>query len=263
MTRNAVYFVSDAHLGGPFKDAALWERQLIGFFRSIAGSAGALYILGDLFDFWIEYRHAIRADYFPVVHEIRKLVEQGVDVHYFAGNHDFAFGPFITSTLGMTVHPGHEEMVVQGRRIHFYHGDGLLRHDAGYRLLKGILRNRVNHAFFKLLPPGIGIGLASLVSWSSRKSSEGFMNEEIYAEYREHACAYFSNDVEIVMLGHTHHAELSYWGENRIYCNTGAWMRHNNFVTMTDGKVRLWRYREGAGPEEIPPIDRKPGASAS
>lgn len=264
MNRNTVYFISDAHLGAPFKDAAEWERQLIGFLRSIADHAGALYILGDLFDFWIEYRHAIRADYFPVVHELRKLVEQGVEIHYFAGNHDFAFGPFITFTLGMIVHPGHEQMALQGRHIHFYHGDGLLRNDVGYRILKSLLRNRAYQAMYKLLPSSVGIGLAALVSGSSRKHREGSRdNEKIIAEYREHARMYLGKGNDIVFLGHSHHAELSSWGDDKIYCNTGAWMRHYNFATMTDGKVRLWRYRGALGPEEVSPIERKNGSSAS
>jgi UDP-2,3-diacylglucosamine hydrolase len=258
MARNIVYFVSDAHLGAPFKDAALWEKQLIGFFRSISESASALYIIGDLFDFWIEYHHAIRADYFPVVHELRNLVEKGVEIHYFAGNHDFAFGPFITRTLGIVVHTGHEEFDLQGRHFHLYHGDGLLRFDVGYRLLKSILRNRINQTLYKLLPPGLGIGLATLVSGTSRKCSEGFMNEKIVAEYREHARAYLDNGNDIVIFGHSHRAELSRWPDagGKIYCNTGAWMRHYNFATLTDGNIRLWRYRGLENPEEIAPIDR-------
>lgn len=256
MNRNAIYFISDAHLGAPFNNAALWERQLIGFFRSITDRAGALFILGDLFDFWIEYRFALRADYFPVVHELRKLIEQGVVVHYFAGNHDFAFGPFITSTLGMIVHPGHEERVLQGRRVHLYHGDGLLKNDGGYRLLKRLLRNRVYQALYRLLPPAVGIGLASLVSGSSRRSREELMNDKIIMEYREHARTYLDKGNDVVMFGHSHHAELSCWGDSKIYCNTGAWMRNYEFATMTDGTVRLWRYREAASPEEIPSIGR-------
>lgn len=264
MNRNTVYFISDAHLGAPFKDDAEWERQLIRFLRSIADRAGALYILGDLFDFWIEYRHAIRADYFPVVHELRKLIEQGVEIHYFAGNHDFAFGPFITSTLGMIVHPGHEQMVLQGRNVHFYHGDGLLRNDVGYRILKSLLRNPLYQSMYKLLPPSVGIGLAALVSGSSRKHREGLKdNKKIIAEYREQARTFLEKGSDLVFLGHSHHAELSIWPDAKIYCNTGAWMRDYNFATMTDGNVRLWRYRGTLDPEEVPPLHWKNGSSAS
>ena len=131
MNRDTIYFFSDAHLGAPVPEAPQWEKQCIGFLRTLPDRAEALYILGDLFDFWIEYRNAIRPDYFRVIHEIRNLVDLGIPVHYFAGNHDFAFGPFITGKLGITVHPGHEETVLQGKRVHLFHGDGLLRRTQG------------------------------------------------------------------------------------------------------------------------------------
>ncbi|MGA2506536.1 MAG: UDP-2,3-diacylglucosamine diphosphatase [Chitinispirillaceae bacterium] len=262
MTRDTIYFFSDAHLGAPVPEAPQWEKQCIGFLRTLTDRAEALYILGDLFDFWIEYRNAIRPDYFSVIHEIRNLVDLGIPVHYFAGNHDFAFGPFITGTLGITVHPGHEETVLQGKRVHLFHGDGLLRQDAGYRLLRSILRSRVNQALYRLLPPAIGIPLASFFSATSRKYNDRSMNEERIAEYRMHAREYLDKGSDIVFLSHSHRAELSRWGD-KVYCNTGAWMRTCNFATMTGAAVRLWRYREDGAAEEVPAVDRKQGSSAS
>jgi UDP-2,3-diacylglucosamine hydrolase len=256
MTRDTIYFFSDAHLGAPFPEAPLWEKQCCAFLRSLSGRAAEVYILGDLFDFWIEYRHAVRPDYFSVIHELKKLVDEGTPVHYFAGNHDFALGPFITDTLGIRVHPGHEETTLQGRRVHLFHGDGLLRRDAGYRLLRSVLRNRVNHALFRLLPPAVGIPLASVFSGTSRRFSERSMTEENIGEYRRHAKRYLDKGNDIVFLAHSHRAELSRWG-NKVYCNTGAWMRAYHFATMSGGQVRLWRYRDGAAAEEVPAVDRK------
>jgi UDP-2,3-diacylglucosamine hydrolase len=256
MNKDTIYFISDAHLGMPFSDAQVWEQQCVGFLRSLPDRTEALYILGDLFDFWIEYRHGIRPDYFTIIHELKKVIDRGIPVHYFAGNHDFALGPFITTTLGMTVHPGHEETILQGKRVHLFHGDGLIRKDAGYRLLRRIVRNRVNQALYKLLPPAFGIWLASFSSGASRRCSEHFMSEEIVAEYRQHARTYLDRGNDIVFLAHSHRAELSRWGD-KTYCNTGAWMRSYNFATMTDGKVRLWRYRDGESAEELPAVDRK------
>ena len=256
MNHDTLYFISDAHLGAPFHDAPEWEKHLIEFLRTLPGRASALYLLGDLFDFWIEYRHAIRADYFPVVHELKKLIEGGISVRYFAGNHDFAFGPFITTTLGIAVYPGHAEALLQGKRVHLFHGDGLLRNDVGYRILRSILRNRVNQALYKVLPPWIAIPLGTFFSGTSRKCGEKFMTEEKVAEYREHARRYLDKGNDIVFFAHTHKPEVSRWGD-KVYCNTGAWMRTNNFATMTDGAVALWRYRAGAAPEELPAIDRK------
>jgi len=262
MERTKIYFISDAHLGAPFKEASEWERQLLRFFRFIEDDAQALYIMGDLFDFWIEYRYAIRADYFSVIHGLRSLIEKGIEIHYFAGNHDFAFGPFISTTLGMKVHAGHDTIQLQGRRVHLYHGDGLLKADVGYRVLKKVLRNRFCQAIYKLLPPGTGIGLAVATSGTSRKLSEGFMTEKIQTEYRSHARLYLDRGDDIVIFGHTHRPELSHWGD-KVYCNTGAWMKNFDYATMTGGALRLWRYRDGEAPEERPSIDWNKGSSVS
>jgi UDP-2,3-diacylglucosamine hydrolase len=263
MSGETVYLFADAHLGAPFAEAAEWERRCIRFLRSLPGRASALYVLGDLFDFWIEYRHCIRADYFAVAHELRTLVDAGIPVHYFAGNHDFAFGPFITNTLGITVYPDHHESMLQGKRVHLYHGDGLLRRDVGYRLLRKILRNRLNQSLYKLLlPPTLGIRLASFCSATSRKKREHAMTEAMISEYRRHAKTSLDSGNDVVFFAHTHKAELSRWA-GKVYCNTGGWMRDYTYATMTDGEVRLWRYRDGGAPEELPATDRNAASSAS
>jgi UDP-2,3-diacylglucosamine hydrolase len=262
MSRETIYFMSDAHVGAPMPEAPLSKKQCIAFLRTLHGRAAALYILGDLFDFWIEYRSAIRPDYFEVVYELKRLVDAGIPVHYFAGNHDFALGPFITGTLGITVHEGSMETDLQGRRAHLYHGDGLLRSDAGYRLLRAVLRNRTLQTLYRFLPPAAGIPLASFFSGTSRSFSEGRMSDEIIAEYRKHAKRYLDKGNDIVFLAHSHRAELSRWGD-KVYCNPGAWMGAPTFATMEQGKVRLWRYREDREPEEVPAVDRNAGASAS
>jgi hypothetical protein len=133
----------------------------------------------------------------------------------------------------------------------------LLRIDAGYRVLKRLLRNKVNQSIYKmLLPLGVGIRLGSFFSGSSRRVGEGFMSEKIFAEYRAHARTYLDRGSDIVFLAHSHQAELSCWGE-KVYCNTGAWMRTYNFATMTGGIVKLWRYREDGTEEELPSVERK------
>ncbi|MCU0609490.1 MAG: UDP-2,3-diacylglucosamine diphosphatase [Chitinispirillaceae bacterium] len=257
MSDKPIYFLSDAHIGAPFPDAPEWERRCVGFLRYCSDHASELYILGDLFDFWIEYRHAIRPDYFMIVHELKKLVDSGIPVRYFAGNHDFALGPFISERLGITVHNDYQDLVLQGKRVHLSHGDGLLKADIGYRLLKKILRNKFNQTLYKtLLPQSLGIRLGTFCSGSSRKCCEGHLTEKHLAEYRDHARALLDRGSDVVFFAHTHRAELSRWGE-KTYCNTGAWMRTYNFATMTGGIVKLWQFNDKNEPQELPGVDRK------
>lgn len=256
MNDEILYFVSDAHLGAPFADAPEWERSCLEFLRYIRDRATALYILGDLFDFWIEYRHAIRPDYFQTIYELKNLIDRGVEIYYFAGNHDFALGPFLTNTVGIKVFSGHYRTELQERKVFMHHGDGLRQKDVGYRILKRLLRNPFNQKIYKLLPMSIGVPLGSFCSGTSRKVNEHHMTEAILSEYRNIAKSCLDQGNDIVFFAHTHEAELSQWGE-KIYCNTGAWMRTFNFATMKNGTVRLWTWRHDQEPAELPAIERK------
>jgi len=246
------YFVSDAHLGIRLAGYDDRESHLLAFLESLAGRAGRLFILGDLFDFWIEYDRFIRSDYFPTVHVLRKLTESGTDIHYLAGNHDFALGPFLTRHAGVTVHPGHVDLAVQGRRLHLYHGDGLLKADVGYRVMKKVLRNRFNQRLFRLLHPALGLAVASFFSGASRKFLGMLLREWAIEEYRTVALRYLDQGSDIVVFGHTHYPEIRTVGE-KCYCNTGEWIRKYTYARMRDGVITLWRHTPAGQDQEVAP----------
>jgi UDP-2,3-diacylglucosamine hydrolase len=245
-----VYFISDAHLGLPISDCAERERHLIAFLREIAADGKILFIVGDLFDFWIEYNTAIRPEYFPVLHELRKLVESGVEIHYLAGNHDFILGSFLEKTIGIHTHSGHYTTVLQEKKIHLFHGDGLIKRDTGYRILKRILRNPINQRLFKILHPNIGIPLGSFCSGSSRKVTSKFITESVLEEYRNHAREYLQK-TDIVVFAHTHRPEIRHCN-GKTYCNSGEWIRKYTFAKLENGRMTLWNYFPGGAVEEIP-----------
>jgi UDP-2,3-diacylglucosamine hydrolase len=251
MSNNApVYFISDAHLGRDIAGCDDREKHLLIFLDTLALSADKLFIVGDLFDFWIEYRYAIRPDYFKVLHQLRKLVESGVEVHYLAGNHDFALGSFIENTIGIHTHLNHYETTIQGKRLHLFHGDGLIRADVGYRLLRTILRNSFNQRLFKLIHPNIGVPLGTICSGSSRKMTSRWMNEHILEEYRQRACEYFEQGNDIVVFGHTHRPEISRMGE-KVFCNSGEWIEQYTFAKLQDGAMSLWEYFPDKAPQQF------------
>lgn len=238
--KSSVYFISDVHLGIHIDGYEKRQEDLFSFFEEIKKDASDLYINGDLFDFWVEYNKVIRSDYFVAVSHLRQLVEAGIKVHYLAGNHDFALGSFLTNTVGLTIHHEHLLTTIHGKKIHLYHGDGLAKKDFGYRVLKSILRNKINQALYKCIHPDIGIGLASFFSGSSRKMLAHWMTEEKLEEYRKTAKKYLA-ECDYVLFGHTHKAEITRY-EKKVYINTGEWIRKYTYAKMVDGKIGLFQW---------------------
>ncbi len=249
---SGAYFISDAHLGLALPGCEKREAMLRDFFRTRVAQASHLFIVGDLFDFWIEYRHAIRPEYFTAVHELKLLSEKGVAVHYLCGNHDFAMGTFLRDTAGIQVHPDGYHTTLQGKKLYLFHGDGLLSKDVGYRILRRILRNRLNQRLYKLLHPNLGIPLAQMVSGSSRHLLSFRMRPSHLMEYRRSAWNELQKGSDIVIFGHTHTPELSFWGE-KTYCNTGNWLKNHFYAHMYKGKVSLYEYATDTDPRPVQP----------
>ncbi|MCL2688785.1 MAG: UDP-2,3-diacylglucosamine diphosphatase [Chitinispirillia bacterium] len=238
-SRDTVYFISDAHFGIGTKSPDYRVELFKDLTAQMCERATDLFIVGDLFDFWIEYRFAIRPDYFPILHELRRLVEAGVKVHYLAGNHDFAFGPFLKKTIGISIYNDTLQLELQGRKVHLCHGDGILRHDVSYRISKIFLRNKLLQKLYKIIHPDIGVAFGIYCSKSHRKYSELRRTPEIIEKYRRAARKRMKQKAcDLVVFGHTHYGEIHKFDEGE-YCNTGAWMNHYNYAVLRDGNIEL------------------------
>lgn len=254
---SVVYCISDAHLGQSLGNENEREKRLFDFLRHIPRSGvEKLYILGDFFDFWIEYRHAIRPDYFQSLHELKKLTDAGVEIHYLAGNHDFALGPFLRDEIGIKTYPGRITATLQGRTILMMHGDGILRRDHGYRFLHTILRSRLNQRLYKMLHPGIGVPLARFFSHTSRRCNFNEYTEPKRREYLAAARKLLAHGTDIVLFAHTHFPEIISIG-TRYVCNTGDWISHRTYARLCNGELTLWRYLGEGDAQQIQPIVEK------
>lgn len=258
MSNQTVFFISDAHFGIPVQGGEYREEHFADLLENAPKNLSDLYIIGDLFDFWVEYRYTIRSDYFSVLFSLKKLVQRGVKVHYLAGNHDFALGSFLKEIIGIDIYHNSLEIEIQGKRVYLFHGDGLIKKDMGYRILKKVLRNPFNQRLYKLLHPDWGVTIGSFFSGSSRKYLRKFLSESIIREYRNHALKQLEAGNDIVIYGHTHRAELCHF-DSGIYLNTGSWLINYNYASMTDGEVSLWRYRPDMLPESISAMALKQG----
>lgn len=248
-----VYFLSDIHLGIDVKSCPNRERDLIHFLEQITPKAEKLFLVGDVFDFWVEYDYAIRPDLFNILYTLRSMVLQGVEIHYIAGNHDFALGTFLHDTIGITVHQDPIDVTIQGKRLYLVHGDGVLPHDHAYRFLRTILRNPLCQKIYKLLHPNIGIPLAHKFSGTSRHIRKSYISE---MRQREYFSTFYKilhkKKYDAVVFGHTHTAIIRHFN-NKTYCNIGEWMKTYSYVTLESGVLQLWRYSPTEGSIEIEP----------
>lgn len=256
MVKDTVYFFSDAHLGLHYGNHKVRESRCISFLHSIKENASHLFIVGDLFDFWIEYKHAIRPIYFPILHALKQCVDNGIEIHYLAGNHDFAISSFLEDTIGMKIHLKDMSIILQNKNIYLRHGDGILKEDWLYRLWSRVLRNPVNQRIFKLLHPNIAIPLASFCSGTSRHYNLNKFTEEKIMRYLQQAQLYLSNGYDIVIMAHTHFPAL-YTIKEKIYCNTGEWMHRYSFAQLRNSSLRLCTYSPDQPSTDIKPQDVK------
>ncbi|MBD3237523.1 MAG: UDP-2,3-diacylglucosamine diphosphatase [Candidatus Eisenbacteria bacterium] len=238
----AVYFLSDAHLGSG-RTAEARGASLVARLRELRGHATHLYLLGDLFDFWFEYHHAIPKGHFRILRALAELVDAGVPVDYFGGNHDFWCGSYLQREVGLRVHHSPQRVTHQGRSIFLAHGDGLGPGDRGYRILKAILRHPLAIGLYRLLHPDWGIPFAYRVSHISRQHTAG--RETILRRLAAYVAAprYAAGD-DAVVIGHVHDPQHLRDGRGRDFLIVGDWLEHFSWVRLADGAFTLERQWE-------------------
>lgn len=247
------YFFSDVHLGlGSPQIEKQKEDRLLGFLRSILPSSDHLFILGDLFDFWFEYKTVIPKGFHRTLAALQEFADRGVKVHYLAGNHDFWMGDFFHNELGMELHFEPFETTVAGKRIFFHHGDGLAENDTGYKLIKPVLRNKLNIRLYRWLHPDLGVKLAR----GSSRTSRAYTANKHYGEEEgmiRYARTRIENGADIVMMGHRHKPTVVPINHG-MYVNLGDWISYNTYAVLQNGDLHL-RVWDGQGGQ--PYADRK------
>ena len=180
-----IFFLSDFHLGAPDKEQSLVrEKKIIQFLDEIQNTAAAVFIVGDLFDFWYEYRTVVPKGYVRILGKLAQLTDAGIPVHFFVGNHDMWMKDYFQKELNIPVYFEPKDFEFNGKKFHIGHGDGLGPGDHGYKMLKKIFRNPVCQWLFGVLPPYIGMGIANYMSRRSRAQT-GATEEQFLGEDKE------------------------------------------------------------------------------
>jgi UDP-2,3-diacylglucosamine hydrolase len=235
------YFVSDAHIGVNEEAERRTVPALLSLLDQVKREKASLFILGDLFDFWFEYRHSVPKAHLPVLTKLYELREAGCQVGFTGGNHDFWMGDFLKRELGCSVADEWLELELQGKKVCMAHGDGLIRGDTGYKLLKKILRSKLNIALYRLIHPDIGIPFATLCSRLGRQASPEEMKNIVDRLFEEVALGRFQKGFDLIVLGHVHLPYEKSHDSKAMYV-VGDWIENLTYLVMENGRVtrKIW-----------------------
>ena len=232
-------FIADAHLRNP---ADANYRKLLDFLDSLPGDTGTLFILGDLFEFWIGHRTVPYVHYFPVLDRFRRLVEGGVEIVYFEGNHDFHMGPFFEETLRARVFTGPAVVNIDGKRVYLCHGDEINSSDYSYRLLRFLFHSKLTKMLARIVPPAVPSFIADRMGRSSKKNHRKRRNKWDYAALvRTFAARQFAAGCDVVVTGHFHQPIFERAADNQehMLVSLGDWIEHFSYGEWMDGRITL------------------------
>jgi UDP-2,3-diacylglucosamine hydrolase len=243
-----IYFLSDFHLGAPNKEMSLQrEKRIVAFLSSIKEKAGEIFIVGDMFDFWFEYKKVVPKGYVRLLGKLAEFTDAGIPVHFFVGNHDMWMHNYLQEELNIPVY--FEPIVIErnGKKILIGHGDGLGPGDRGYKRMKKIFRSPICKFMFGILPPYIGMGIANYFSRKSRIAT-GSADEVFLGEDKEWLVQYCKRKLEkehfdLFIFGHRHLPLVIHLNDTSTYINLGEWINYNSYAVMEDATTTLAYYK--------------------
>jgi UDP-2,3-diacylglucosamine hydrolase len=238
-----VYFASDFHLGIPNAAASLQrEKLLCTWLDSIKHDAARLYLVGDIFDVWFEYKNVVPKGYTRFLGKLAELSDAGVIIEAFTGNHDLWMRGYFQEELNIKVHHQPLEVVIQEKQFFIAHGDGLGPGDHGYKFLKAIISNRFAQWLYRRLHPDTGVGIAS---YFSKKGPKHFNEVNTFLGEDKEWLMLFSKEklqqkhYDYFVFGHRHIALLHKLSNNSIYVNLGDWISFNSYAVFDGTEIEL------------------------
>jgi len=242
-----VYFASDFHFGVPsYQESLKREKLVVQWLDEISKDADAIYIVGDIFDFWFEYKEAIPKGFVRFQGKIAELTDKGIEIHFFTGNHDMWMFGYLEKELGVKIHRKPIVIEINGKKLYVGHGDGLGPGDKGYKFIKKVFANKFFQWCFARLHPNFGIGIANHFSKSSRAATGN--TDEIYLGDENEWLAIYAKEyllkehIDYFIFGHRHLPIILNVGDNSTYYNLGEWINYRTYGVLEHGKFELKTY---------------------
>ncbi len=244
-----IYFLSDFHLGAPdVHNSLIREKKIVAFLDLIQYNASAIFIVGDVFDFWYEYKTVIPKGYVRLLGKLAELTDKGLPIYFFVGNHDMWMKNYFQNELNIPVYFEPKTFEWNNKKFYIGHGDGLGPGDEGYKFIKKIFRNKLCQWLFGQLHPTWGMGLANYFSKKSREKT-GTSDEHFLGEDGEWLIVYCKEILQkehfdYFIFGHRHFPIDFTLNEKSHYINLGDWIRNFTYATFDGSNVELKKWEE-------------------
>lgn len=238
-----IYFASDFHLGIPSPEKSRErERRIIRWLDECQKDAHSIFLVGDLFDFWFEYKTTIPKGFSRFQGKLAEIADAGIELHIFTGNHDLWMFGYFEKEFGAKVHTEPIEVQINNKSVYVGHGDGLGPGDKGYKFLKKVFTNNFFQWCFHWLHPNVGMGLANFWSGKSRaqanNTDQRFLGEDEWLwAYTKQLEAQEHRDYYI--FGHRHLPLDLQVADNSRYINLGEWLNFNTYAVYENDKIDL------------------------
>lgn len=243
-----IYFVSDVHLGAPaLKNNRQRELLFAGWLDEIKNDVSELYLMGDIFDFWFEYRKVVPRGFTRILGRLAQFTDDGIPVHFFTGNHDLWVFDYLPEETGVVVHTKECIVELNGKKFFLAHGDDFDPKDKAYHRLKKIFTNRKLQWLFSRLHPNFAFYIAHKWSESSRLSK---INEQEEFKVKNEGMFKFAENylkqefVDYFIFGHRHKMADTVIGEKTKFILLGDWITNFSYGVYDGETFKLLRYRE-------------------
>jgi UDP-2,3-diacylglucosamine hydrolase len=230
-----IYFASDFHLGVPNYESSRKREDLIcSWLKQIKPTCQELFLVGDVFDFWFEYKEAVPKGFVRLQGAIADFTDSGIPVNFFIGNHDMWIFEYFEKELGVKMHRKPIDITINSKRFFIGHGDGLGPGDNGYKFIKKVFANRLCQWAFARLHPNFGLGLGNY--WSGKSRHATGTSDEIYNGDDKEFLVVFCNDMigktyfDYFIFGHRHLVlDITLKNQQSKYYNLGDWLKYNTY----------------------------------
>lgn len=249
-SQRKIYFASDFHLGAPDYASSLErEKKIVAWLDHVKQDAKEIFLVGDIFDFWFEYKRAIPKGFVRLQGKLAEITDSGIPIHIFTGNHDMWIFDYIPKELGVQLH---REPIVKeffGKRYFIGHGDGLGPGDKGYKFLKKVFANKFCQWCFARLHPNFGIWLADKSSKTSRAHT-GDNDEKYHGDEKEWLVLFCneklqSEHFDYFVFGHRHLPIEKKIGDASTYFNLGEWINYCTYLEVNNEGTKLLQWENG------------------